>query len=167
MPSSSIRVTEQSGSRLVVLAPPYYPAAIAVLSAVLLALMVFFLISLLSGHRRTSGVLLGVLFMLLLGVGITMRSTIAIFDFSTETFQVKSSLAGIKWSARSYPLSRLEYAGIQCGGRGTERLVLQLTGGEIVALGGLTSQPGRGAAVQAINDFLARGAKALEDFRKN
>ena|ERR1700727_1209404 len=167
MPSSSIRVTEQSGSRLAVLAPPYYPAAIAVLSAVLLALMILFFISLLSGHRRTSGVLLGLLFMLVVGVGITLRSTIAIFDFSTETFQVKSSFAGITWSERSYPLSRLEYAGIQRGGRGTERLVLQLTGGEIVALGGSTSQRGRGAAAQAINDFLARGAKALEDFRKN
>jgi hypothetical protein len=166
MPSSSIRVTEQSGSRLTVLAPAYYPAAIAVLSMVLLALLVFFLISLLSGHRRTSGVLLGALFILLVGVGITLRSTIAVFDFSTETFQVESSLAGITWRVHSYPLSRLEHAGIQRG-RGTERLILQLTGGELVVIGGSTSQPGRDATAQAINDFLARGGKALEEFRKN
>jgi len=154
-PSSALQAVEESGSRLVVICPPFY---IAAAFSFVLTIAAFVMIWIAAGRDLGQKGLLILLAsetpFLLVSAGLATTGAVAVVDTQSGLLEVRSRVFGIG-RRQSFPLSSVERADVQSG-RGSQRLVFQLKDGSIVPLGFFTNQAGHGQAASAINHFLRK-----------
>jgi hypothetical protein len=153
---TSIRVLEQ-GSRLTIVCPPYYLAAGVAVFMITLGIAGALGIARFSGNKASMFVLLlAVIPFLLVAVGLATTGAVAVIDRTTGYLEIRTRIFGFQKQKRRYPISEIDRAAMESG-RGTRRIVFVTTDGTSLSLGSLTSQPGHGAAVDAVNKFLRSG----------
>src|SRR5690242_9977081 len=123
LPSSTIRVLQQSGS-LIVVCPPFYMAAIASLIVTIFATAAFFTVA---GGIRSKWTVLIVLGLqvpfILIGIGLATTGAVVVLDPSLGTAQIRRRIFGIPMRTRTFALTSVRQMFVERG-RGTGRLAL-------------------------------------------
>lgn len=159
-PASAIRAFEQSGTKLVVVCPPFYgAAAFSFVLAVVMFAATWFAAGRDLGRTGTLVLLASNVPFLLISAGLATTGAAAIVDSRAGLVHVRTRIFGIPTQQVSLPLSSVAAAAVQTGRR-THRLVFQVRDGAPVPLGFFTNQPGHYDAADAINRFLRSRAAA-------
>lgn len=148
MASWSIHIQERTASRLVVVCPPFYLAALASFLVVFIAGAVVYAFT----HKIALTVLLPVCVVCL---GLATSGGSAVIDRSTGTLQVRRTIFAIFVREKIVPLSEVKGVVIETG-KGTGRLTFAMRDRSYLPVGFLTSQSGLRQTAEDVDSFLGQ-----------
>lgn len=155
MPSSALRVVNQSPSKLIIVDPPNHTLGIifGIVAILVLAIAVF----LFRYHdvRRIGaylGIAVSLLFVLIAAWTETGETTVTL-SRDSSMLEIQPTSLGSADPATQIPFSKIKRANVEAL-PSTRRLVLLIDGGEPVILVSASSRDGYYQAAEAINKFL-------------
>jgi hypothetical protein len=159
LPSSNVRLVQDSADRLSVLVPPFYSFSIGLfLTAALLVILAY-------GARNAPLSIRLQLWLVCLGtwllaVYLSSSSVLMVLSHSYDSLSITHRAFGFEISSRAYPLRDVAGFGLYTsrsskgGGVSHDISVLLKSGREFGLVGATTNQRGYQSAVDALNDFL-------------
>jgi hypothetical protein len=163
LPSSEIRVIEQSSQRLVVLDPPAYFAGLLVVAISLFGFALFIALR----HRHSSGTaslmtMLSTTPILFMGLALLTSKTVISADVESARVTVQHRVFGLVRGSSDFELSDVDSVEVFEGtGKqtGLRSLSLILVSGDAFPVGNYSSQGGHNAVARAMNSFIAEHRK--------
>jgi len=154
MPSSAFHVVEQTPFKLVITSPPYYSQGIIFLVVAIWAAASGFLVP--RGMHQWPRYAAFAVALPMLVASLVILTSRAEIVLSRETGKLAfgRSVLGMTREHAEVRLEEIRRVAVQAGGRGTQRLIAVLDGGQEVPLSAFTSQAGKDSSAAAINEFL-------------
>jgi len=158
LPSSAIRVIENTSSRLVILNPPYYSLGFNFLLLCTVSALGFFLLTRTKIYTMMKfRWIIPSIICVFVVVALSLLFSKSYITFSKETGKmlVQRWSAGIPRGTVEVPLDQIKYVTVE-NFSGARTMTVVLTNGDTVRLGNFTDQGGEFGAVDTINGFLGR-----------
>lgn len=155
LPSSALRVVDQSPSKLVIVDPPNYLVGLLLgFAAVLMLAVAIFLFRYHDARRIGAylGIVLSLLFLFIAAWSGTGETTVTL-SRDSGVLEVQPTSLGSPDQATQIPLSKIKRANVEAL-TSTRRLVLILDASEPVTLVDASGRDGYYQAADAINNFL-------------
>ena len=158
LPSSDVRILDQTTDRMVVLVPPYYSAAffLCLFAGVIL---IFLLISSRGQSSSTTRFVMGgiVVIELLLALLLGTYKTVVTLSHSNDSVRILRSVLGITISNKTLVLHEVDAFGTSTSVGSAIEAVLR-NGAQVSITSSVTNQGGYTSAIHAMNQFLNHGA---------